>query len=246
MANVLPAETGLDVTGVIYQYRANKRASDDMVVHVQNENAIGSGYIFRETDDWSQKPGNTISKMVPVDNLNIARWGDGSIAIDGQGTVTDARVIYTYRVDPCFDPQSSPSCDGYVAPVPDIPLVDVNVYDATGDDAVANAMRETDPDLYDEEPSEGDDDDEKSELEKALSVDENALTGAMSVSQSAMIQSMNFAVAINQYYNADIAGGVYRESVTLVDAELPDSRLGARTGLAQQLMHDEMVQMQYK
>ena len=33
-----------------------------MKVHVGNHNANGDGYTFRETDDWSGVPGNTIVK----------------------------------------------------------------------------------------------------------------------------------------------------------------------------------------
>ena len=53
MQNVLPQQAGLTVGSVIYRYTAVKNIEDDMLVHVQNEDALGSGYIFRETDDWS-------------------------------------------------------------------------------------------------------------------------------------------------------------------------------------------------
>jgi len=65
MSNVLPQQAGLQVTGVVYQYTAVKDPEDDMIVHVQNQNAQDSGYIFRETDDWSGLPGNTINKLIP-------------------------------------------------------------------------------------------------------------------------------------------------------------------------------------
>ena len=53
MQNILPQQAGLTVGNVIYRYTAVKNIDDDMLVHVQNENALGTGYIFRETDDWS-------------------------------------------------------------------------------------------------------------------------------------------------------------------------------------------------
>ena len=42
---------GIDINGVIYQYTAVKDRADPFTVSIQNENATGSGYIFRETDD---------------------------------------------------------------------------------------------------------------------------------------------------------------------------------------------------
>ena len=46
-------------------------------------------------------------------NLSAELWGPGSIEVDGEGTVEDASVVYSYRYDTCFDPQSDPSCLGY-------------------------------------------------------------------------------------------------------------------------------------
>ena len=56
MTQVLPQQAGLTVNGVIYSYETVKETEDAMLVHVQNENALGEGYIFRETDDWSGLP----------------------------------------------------------------------------------------------------------------------------------------------------------------------------------------------
>ena len=54
MNNVLPSGVpGLDIDLVIYQYTPIKETQDDMIVHIQNENANGTGYVFRESDDWS-------------------------------------------------------------------------------------------------------------------------------------------------------------------------------------------------
>jgi hypothetical protein len=97
MTNVLPQQAGLTVGNVIYQYTTVKNTDDDMVVSVQNENAKGNGYIFKSSDDWSGIPGNTINKVVPVGNIDISYWGDGSIDWTGTGSVTDANVIYTYQ-----------------------------------------------------------------------------------------------------------------------------------------------------
>lgn len=75
MTNVLPQQLGLTVNSVIYRYTTEKNTEDDMLVHVQNENLLGNGYIFRSTDDWSGLPGNTINKTVPVGAIGIDYWG---------------------------------------------------------------------------------------------------------------------------------------------------------------------------
>jgi hypothetical protein len=124
MISVLPEPPGLDINAVIYRYTPIKDPNDPMKVHVQNENALGEGYIFRETDDWTGKQGGIeLRKAVPViPNLHRSYWGDGSIEVEGIGSIEDPSVIYSYRVDPCYDPQFDPNCPGYEAPtVPEVP-----------------------------------------------------------------------------------------------------------------------------
>ena len=48
------------------------------------------------------------------------------------------------------------------------------------------------------------------------------------------------------YYAADIDGGVYKEIVVLPTKDIPDNKRGLRNGLAQQVLHERMVQSQYK
>ena len=62
MGSVLPDASGIDINGLFYRYTTVKNPEDDMKVHVGNLNANGDGYIFRETDDWSGVPSNTIVK----------------------------------------------------------------------------------------------------------------------------------------------------------------------------------------
>lgn len=243
---IAPA-TGLDISGVLYQYTTIKDPSDPMVVHVQNEDTQG-GYIFRETDDWSGLPGNTINKYVPTELSPISRWGQGSIEVDGLGQVVDPRVIYTYRFDPCADPQYDPSCDGYVPPMPVMP--DIQVYSALDDSAVDDALEETNPDLYEDEDEDSTDEeateeDNEESIEEALAVAQNAIALAQGISQEAMISAMSAGITLAIYYNKNLAGGSYPETRELEDAVLPDNPRGLRNGLAQQMLHEEMVQSQY-
>ena len=234
MSKVLPDAPGLSVNSVIYRYTAVKEVSDYMLVHVQNEKADGNGLIFRETDDWSGRPGATINKLVSVNNIPISEWGKGSVQVQGQGSVVDASVVYTYKIDQCFDPQTDPSCPGYVAPLPVIPTVEI--YSATDDEAVKGAMKETDTEQYKKEAK------QKQDEERALKESKDA----ESIAQDSLLQAMNNATNFTAYYSLAIAGGVYKESVQLVDKKIPENRMGLRNGLAQQLLHKKLVEMQYK
>ena len=259
MDNVLPnGVPGVDINLIIYSYTPQKITADDMIVHIQNENASGTGYIFRESDDWSGLPGGTeIRKVVPVVPSNRSLWGNGSIEVEGTGTVEDAFVFYNYKVDPCYNPQFDPNCPGYVQPQPpEIETVDVDsLYDPLADSAVTDALASTDADQYeDEEKSEEDkkkeeeeeEQDSKERLEKALAAADSTLMFAEALAQSQLLQSMNMAINMNSYYSASIDGGTYKEPITLVDTQLPENKQGLRNGFAQQLLHEKMVEMQYK
>lgn len=260
MGSVLPGTPGLDVNTVIYNYTINKDVDDHVDVYVQNKNASGTGYIFREHDEWQPGSlgGTQINKVVPViPNIPLSYWGDGEIEVDGPGSVSDPTVVYNYRVDPCFDPQYDPNCPGYVVPTPTIVEVDLStIYDATKDENI-DLDREVDTDLIKSE-----DEEEKSEeelakeeeeeeeereirLEDALAEAGRSLMFANALAQSQMLASVNAATNLNSYYSATIPGGTYNESVVLVDKEMPENKRGLRNGLAQQLLHEKMVDMQY-
>lgn len=247
MSQVLPNAAGLSVNGVIYQYTAVKETEDDMIVYVQNENAEGDGYIFREVDDWSGLPSETINKLVSVNNIPISAWGDGSIEVEGKGFVEDPNVVYTYKIDSCYDAQADPSCPGYVPPI-ELPETEViDIYDALEDQAVLDATEETDPELYDRDKKRQREVKESPDerLEAALAATENALTMAAAATQDAMLMSMSRLETLNPYYRADIRGGVYPETLQLPVSDIPDNKAGLRNGLAQQILHEKMVNSQY-
>jgi hypothetical protein len=257
MGDVLPTPPGLDINAVIYNYTIRKQTEDSVTVHVQNENANGTGYIFRETDEW--KPGSLdgtqINKVVGVGTVHRDLWGDGSIVTEGNGSVEDPTVVYTYRVDPCYDPQYDPNCPGYQVPVPDVPEVSYEIYDATAGDA-DQAQYNPDDELYEDEEGLSDEEqakkeeeeekDSKERLEKALAAADNSAMFAQALAQSRVLDQMNLTTNMNTYYAATIPGGTYAESVTLVDKQLPDNKQGLRNNRAQQLLHQQMVDEQYK
>jgi hypothetical protein len=253
MDNVLPSPPGLDINGVIYNYTIQKNVDDSVNVHVQNENANGTGYVFRETDEWQPGSlgGTEIRKVVPViPNIPRQAWGDGSIEVEGPGSVEDPTVVYSYKVDPCYDPQFNPSCPGYEPVIPDIPEVDVtSLYNALDDESVQIAMTETDNDIYEEEEQaeveEESEEKEEMRLEAALAAVDNSEMFANAFAQAQILASINNAIQMNNYYAANIPGGVYKETQVLVDNKIDDNKQGLRNGLAQQLLHEDMVNMQY-
>ena len=243
----VPSLSGMDINGVIYRYTAVKEQADPFTVSIGNKDAINGGYIFRETDDWSGKSGQTITKLVPLAYTPIDRWGDGSIDLTGVGSIESPQVVNTYRIDPCYDPQNDPSCPNYVPPLPELPVIEV--YNAMDDELVQNATKPTDESLYKrdtDEKSDSEDEDDGERLEAALSAAENALAIGDGMTQAAMLQAMNIATNMNTYYAAQIKGGSYKETVTLNGGNLPDNKNGRRMNFATQLKHDEMVKQQWR
>ena len=215
--------------------------------------------MFFESLTSGLQGGIGIRKVVPVTPLNRSNWGDGSIEVEGTGTVDNASVIYNYRVDPCYDPQYDPNCSGYETPsveIPEVETVDIDsLYDPLEDDAVTNATASIEADQYEDEDSksekerlkeeEEEEKDSKERLEKALAAVDNSVLFAEAFAQDQILQAMNLAINMNPYYSASINGGVYGDTLELKDKELPENNNGLRNGLAQQLLHEKMIDMQY-
>lgn len=245
MQNLLPQQAGLTVGSVFYRYTTTKDADDFMLVHVQNENAQGPGYIFRETDDWTGKPGNTINKIVSVGGIPLEYWGRGSIEVEGEGIVSEPLVVYSYQYDPCFDPQSDPSCPGFKA--------EVFVQEATETykDPLEDELIQ---DVLEEEAPEKDEEEEESQRRRMAGLQgqsklEVLLGGVNKVlvdaQAEAMYNSLVYYTFPTTYYDV-LEGRVYEDSLILQDANLPKNPKGQRVGLAQELLHQEMVEAQYE
>lgn len=256
MGNVLPDPPGTDIENVIYSYRIDKETGDLVRVYVYNENADGTGYIFREQDDWmpGSLRGTQINKVIPLGRINRDQFGDGGIDVEGPGSVYDANVIYTYRVNPCYDPQFDPNCPGYEIPVPVMPDIDYEIYDAVGEGDSDqdewdpnNENYEDDEQLTEEELAEQEseeDKDRKERLEEALFEAGRAALFAQALTAAQLKDAQQ--INLNSYTNKTIQGGTYNDTVKLQDRQLPDAKSGLRNGLAQQLLHQQMVESQYK
>jgi hypothetical protein len=245
MSSVLPDIPGIDINGLLYKYTTVKDPDADMKVHIGNKNVDADGYIFRKTDNWSGVPGNTIVRSFPLSNIPASQWGAGSIDVEGEGSVKDAMVIYNYRIDECYDEQSNPACPGYVKPVPVIPVAEL--YDVLDDDAAMSAI-EADEFQYDEDGNlilSEEEEEEETRIEMGLTASANALTLFKTQGQDDIILAINQQTNIAMYYNASINGGVYADAPGLADSEIADNKKALRNNLAQQLLHEKMVDMQY-
>jgi len=78
-----------------------------------------------------------------------------------------------------------------------------------------------------------------------LTASNNALTMLRVQGQAEIINAINLQTDLAMYYNSTINGGRYGDVKTLTDANLPDNSKALRNNLAQQLLHEQMVQMQY-
>lgn len=249
MTSVIPAVTGLTIDGVIYQYTAVKNAEDPMTVSVQNKNAQGTDYIFRSVDDWNSRPGNSITKVVPVDNIPIRYWGNGEIAVSGKGEVKDQSVMYKYRYDSCIDPLSSPSCPGYAeAMLKNMKLEYVETIDPLNEEYVKHAL-EVKIKIDDEKEREKRTEqtaDKTKKIEKEIDVKKilNVLLTPSDVDRTARFEMMNNIPGI-ELYSINIPSGVYKDELRYPDKNLPDNRRGRSLGIAQDRLHKTMVDSQY-
>ena len=236
---------GMDISGVIYTYDPKKELADDFVVTIENDK-VGGGFVWQDTEDWSGKHPIRIKKVIPLSYTPLALFGKGRVRTSGTGTLEDVSVIYMYRFDSCFNPQSDPNCPGYVKPkppaVPKIPN-----YDALEDDSVKLAQKNTDRKLLedDEENREEDEEDDNSDIQTLLASTTNALTLANQVAQSAIVNSINGATNIGTYYVAKIPDSYITESVVLQGGNNVDNRRALRS-LAQDNLMNQMIEEQYK
>jgi len=78
-----------------------------------------------------------------------------------------------------------------------------------------------------------------------LTASANALTLFKTQGQDDIILAINQQTNIAMYYNASINGGVYADAPGLADSEISDNKKALRNNLAQQILHEQMVDMQY-
>lgn len=251
MIDVLPPEAGLSINGMIYQYTLEKQREAEAQVTIQNENALGEGYILQQTDVWDNLPGSTISRILGFENIPREYWGDGSITVNGEAAISNPTVTYNYKFDPCFIILADPSCPGYEDALyqwlldNDLLNKEPDPNDPFYDEWVQLTLnRETELEEESEDEQVEQDDEEDDETEVALFAADKAIKLANGAAQQAMLESLTNTQNIEQYYVLELEGGVYNETVQLQDKTLPDNRRALRN-LATQQLHRDLVRSQY-
>ena len=244
MSSVLPNYTGLTITSLTYRYTVTKAAQDSFAVTVQNTDTQG-GYIFRSLDNWTGRPGNTITKTFALEPTPAARWGVGSITAEGRGEVSNPYVLYGYRYDTCSGTVIvDPKCPGYKPSATTVAVVDPL------DDELVKAALESKKQLVDAEEEQRRNrfalvEPAAAKKSPALSKTvQNGLVTAEAISLASALESLNNLAAFMPYYAA-LPGGVYQDVLKYADKKLPDARNSVRLNLAQQQLHTQLVNLQY-
>lgn len=246
----LPPATGLVVDGVIYRYTVNKNVNDPFTVTIQNKNLLGEGNIFQSTDDWSGLPGNSIIKLVPVDNISYRFWGDGSASTTGQGSIKDLYVLYNYKYDDtCLDPLNSPICPGWAdAFLRKYSLDNPSAYDPLTDPNVLAGIRSP-TDLDSEEvikrkqPIDPPKDSKRRDIRKEAT--NNMLLTDAALNNASELQALNNLYGWKSY-EYTIPGGKYPDGLRYKSKKLPDNNRALLMNMRQDRVHQEMVDAQYK
>lgn len=256
MGTVLPDTSlpgmSLEINGLTYSYTMNKNLEDDAKVHIRNENAIGSGYIFEETDDWSGKNGTNIQKYFRLPYINSSYWGKGEMALEGKGEITNPYVVYNYRLtveeskfNCTTSPLLDPSCPGYqdallkyLANLETEPDINDPFYDEWVQSQLDNKTE-----IEEAEENKPKEEKEEKDLEKDLG--SNTIDSIIDASQQeAVMAALSAIPKIESYYEVIILGGEYQETLKLEDKEIPDNRRALRN-LASDSNHRTMVRSQY-
>lgn len=240
----------LEIGGLAYRYRIEKDPTTEGKVHIRNEDPVNGGYIFEETDDWSGSPGGAIQKYFRFPYTDSTRWGDGEIAVEGDGTISDAIVTYNYKLDIndqlmicSISPLLDPACPGFQDALykylqsMEQPSIDDPFYDEW-----VQAQLDREVDLEEEAEIE-----EKKESEEDLEKElggQNTLDALAGPDQDGLLVQLAQVQKIESYYKVEIQGGSYDETIKLEDTNIPDNRR-ALSNLASDAKHREMVRSQY-
>ena len=252
MDGVLPDASqpwvSLQVMGLAYRYRMVKDPDTGVTVWVRNEDAIDGGYVFEERDDWNGE-GGVVTKYFRFPYIDSSRWGQGSIDVEGEGTVEDALVTYNYRMEVDEDlmkctitPLSDPACPGFAEALAELlkSIDEMMPGDPFYDEWV---QAQLDQEAEEQEEKEVEEPEEKlSNFEKQLG-GENTID-ELATNQDAIIVELAQVPKIEPYYNVTIDGGVYEETIQLQDATIIDNTRALRN-LASDANHKKMVRSQY-
>jgi hypothetical protein len=249
MNTVLPPQAGLVVNGMFYQYTINKEVTANAQVHIQNKLSFDDSYLIKETDDWSGLPGNTITKLITFNPISRDLWGNGEILVEGEASISNPTVAYNYKYDTCYIVLSDPSCPGYAEALYKWLLdngllkgeIDINdpYYDQYVNLLLQYQIEESEEVQIVEEEQDSD------RLEAKLTSGNAVAKIANAAQQQAMLASLQAVSPSFEAYYTSIPGGSYDEKISIEDAKIYDNTRVLRN-LAQQSLHKDLVQLQYK
>mgnify|MGYP003320128335 FL=1 len=259
LTNILPDFSQpyltVEINGINYQYTMVKEKDADATVTLSHDDLANPGEkIFEHTDDWSDQYGGTIRKYFRFGYTNANRWGEGSLDIEGEGSIEDPYVIYNYKMvvdetmQKCFlTPLADPMCPGYDDALTDYianleaPEVDDPFYDEW---VQANLAEEAEKPKEEEVIEEVEEEEREESLEEQLGGE--SLEAMVDTSEQASILAELAQVPkLNQYYATSLQGGVYEETLVLPTTNYPDNRRALRN-LASDANHRTMVRSQYE
>lgn len=250
MTDVLPRTTGLDIDGISYRYTLDKNIEDAATVYIRNQHATGEGYIYERNDVWDGLPGNTKVGYDPLPSLNASLFGEGEIGVDGSGTISDVSIYYNYSYDTCINPLSSPTCPGYLDALYQY-LLDNGLLNGNIDDPYYNEWvqaqleQETtvEEDVFSNE-EEIEEESKELDIEAALSVSGAAEKITNTEQQERILAQLAAIRKLDIYYSKEISGGVYEDSIKLLDSKIIDNKK-ALNNLINDSKHREIIRSQY-
>jgi len=256
MTGVLPdfssPNVTLQVNGVTYYYVMSKDTADNVKVYVRNADPINGGYVFEEVDDWSGLPGNSIQKNFRFAGIPGDQWGQGSMEVEGNGTISDPSMIYSYRMDIttpdiiCTNPLADPTCPGFLDAVYkyvsgfEIMEPDDEFYEYWLQLQEARKVEVEEKEIIIEE------DEEEETLELVLRVDPR-VGGIVDLDrQEEMLRKLNPEPLLIPYYLVEYQGLIDYPDIHIIEdkMQMPDNNRALRQ-LASEAKHYSMVRSQY-
>jgi len=254
MQNILPAQTGLTIEGVYHKYTITKDTHADAIVSITNENVNGTGYIYEYHDNWNQLPSNTKFKYDPIASSLGTLWGKGQIKVTGAGTLSNVNIRYQYRFDTCFIPLSDPTCPDFRNALYQYlidndllnnePSINDPYYNEWVKLQLEQTAKEEEEELEAAKEEELEEEKKERTMQDLFSVKGLTKKLADPFEQVKMLQKMASLEKLEGYYDVVIQGGVYEDTVKLVDGSIKDNTKALRN-LAQDKAHEKMVSMQY-
>lgn len=255
MTGVLPDFTSpnvtLQVNGITYYYVMSKDPAEDVKVYVRNEDAVNGGYVFEEVDDWSGLPGNSIQKNFRFPGIPGEQWGQGSMDVEGNGTISDPSMIYSYRMDitpdqvVCVNPLSDPTCPGFLNAVYKyVSGIQVMTPDEEFYEYWLEFKESQKVELEEDDEAEIPLEEDEEDLELLLRSDP-AVGGLIDIKkQEQTLKSLANVTLIHPYYEVEYQGSDYPDKNIIEDKKMPDNNRALRQ-LAGSARYYSMVRSQY-